>query len=103
MPPAPRRFRVVVDGRNFPTSRPTSLRREPPRDRLLVPKIRLTDRETEVTAWIAHGKTYLEIATLLSISERTVRAHLENVCQKLNATNKTHAVALALMNNLIQF
>jgi LuxR family transcriptional regulator, quorum-sensing system regulator BjaR1 len=67
------------------------------------PKIQLTPREVEATTWLARGKTYSEIALLLSISERTAKAHVESACHKLNAVNKTHAVALALVNGLIKF
>ena len=100
---APRRFQIALGDLSFPTPHPSNLKREISQNRSVASHNRLTDRETEVTAWIARGKTYPEIAKLLTISERTVRAHLENVCQKLNATNKTHAVALALMNSLIKF
>ena len=63
--------------------------------------IRLFPREAEVLKWIACGKTYDEIAQFLVLSRETVRSHLKSVCKKLNATNKTHAVAIALVFRLI--
>jgi DNA-binding CsgD family transcriptional regulator len=63
--------------------------------------IRLSPREAEVLKWIACGKTYEEIAQFLVLSSETVRTHLKGVCRKFNATNKTHAVAIALVFGLI--
>jgi LuxR family transcriptional activator of conjugal transfer of Ti plasmids len=71
--------------------------------RRTAPTVKLTPRETEVVTWTAQGKTYSEIATILGISEDTAKAHIENVRLKLRATNKTHAIALALKKHLIQF
>jgi DNA-binding CsgD family transcriptional regulator len=62
----------------------------------------LTPREIEVMTWSARGKTYGEIATLLSIAEDTAKSHIESVRNKLNASNKTHAIAIALSNGYIK-
>ncbi len=63
--------------------------------------MKLTAREIEVMTWTARGKTRWEISEILSISEETVKAHTENACRKLNASNKTHATAVALVSGLI--
>lgn len=63
--------------------------------------ISLSDREREVLQRAGSGKTNDEIATLLAISERTVRVYLDTARHKLNATNRTHAVARALGLGLI--
>ena len=47
------------------------------------------------------GKTNWEISVILNISERTVKFHVQNIERKLNAVNKTHAVAIALDQNLL--
>lgn len=52
----------------------------------------LTARETAVMHWLACGKTDAEIATLLSISPRTVQKHLEHVYVKLGVETRTAAV-----------
>lgn len=57
----------------------------------------LTKREKEVMEWTAHGKTRGEIALILSISEDTVKYYIKNVCAKLDAVNKTHATAKAIL------
>jgi DNA-binding CsgD family transcriptional regulator len=81
----------------------TSRRLELVHECLTLTHVRLTARESEVTTWIARGKTYAQIARLLSITEDTAKFHIENVRKKLNAANKTHAIALAVVNKLIQF
>jgi LuxR family transcriptional regulator, quorum-sensing system regulator SinR len=59
--------------------------------------IRLTPREREVLKWTAAGKSYWEIATILGISERTVRHFMTNAREKLGAVTNSQAVARALI------
>jgi len=61
----------------------------------------LTSREREVLLWIKEGKTNWEISKILMISERTVRFHVENLLNKLQASTRGHAVAVALQQGLI--
>lgn len=56
----------------------------------------LSPREVEVLRWMADGKTSEEIALLLRISVHTVNFHVKNVKAKLQAANKTAAVASAI-------
>ncbi|RVJ03755.1 LuxR family transcriptional regulator [Sinorhizobium meliloti] len=63
--------------------------------------LRLTGRETEVLTWSAAGKSYWEIATILGISERTVRFFMTNARRKLNVVSNTQAVAHAVRHALI--
>lgn len=62
---------------------------------------KLTTREIEVLQWTADGKTTLEIADLLNLSECTVRFHVRNVITKLNVANKTAAAVFAAMNGML--
>lgn len=64
-------------------------------------KCHLTDREREVLRWSAAGKTAEEISKILGITERTVTFHVTSSLCKLNVTNKTQAVAKALLLKLI--
>jgi DNA-binding NarL/FixJ family response regulator len=48
----------------------------------------LTNREQEVLAWTAQGMTNKEIAAQLSISEKTVKTHLQNIFRKLNVRRR---------------
>ncbi|MFQ5466437.1 MAG: LuxR C-terminal-related transcriptional regulator [Thermodesulfobacteriota bacterium] len=54
----------------------------------------LSVREKEIMHWVKDGKTNWEISTILNISERTVKFHVQNIERKLDAVNKAHAVAV---------
>ncbi len=48
-------------------------------------EVSLTDRERDVLAWAAHGKTVPETAIILSVSEDTVVTHMRNAMRKLGS------------------
>ncbi len=51
----------------------------------------LTAREAEVLLWVAQGKSNGDIATILGMSEKTVKQHLGSVFQKLGVENRNAA------------
>lgn len=53
----------------------------------------LSARECEVLGWVTRGKSNSDIATVLYLSEATVRKHLQNAYRKLGVTSRTAAVA----------
>lgn len=55
----------------------------------------LTSRETEILKWSGMGKTAEEIASIISISPRTVGFHISSALKKLGVTNKIAAVLCA--------
>ncbi|MFZ4655581.1 MAG: response regulator [Caldilineaceae bacterium] len=55
----------------------------------------LTDREQEVLQAVAQGERSKEIAHHLQISERTVKAHLASIYNKLGVDSRAAAIALA--------
>jgi two-component system NarL family response regulator len=59
----------------------------------------LTQREQEILALIAQGKTNSEIATILNIATGTVRVHVHAILQKLDVRDRTQAAILALQTN----
>jgi len=61
----------------------------------------LTTRELECLRWTAQGKTDSEIGTILSISARTARFHIENSKRKLGVSTRIQAVAEALKSRAI--
>lgn len=63
----------------------------------------LSDRERDVLAWAGRGKTVLETAEILGLSEETIKSHLRNSMRKLGAANKTHAAVRALYLGLIDY
>ena len=62
---------------------------------------KLTPREQEVLILIAQGLRNREIAEQLVIAERTVKIHVGNILGKLNAANRTEAVAIAIKLDLL--
>jgi DNA-binding CsgD family transcriptional regulator len=72
-----------------------------PRTTQLHPRPAITDREREVLAWAAQGKSSWEIGQILLISEKAANKYAQTVFQKLGAVNKTHAVAIALREGFI--
>ena len=58
-------------------------------------QVTLTEREKEVLRWTAEGKTAYEISQILSVAERTVNFHINNVITKLGTSNKTQAAVKA--------
>lgn len=63
---------------------------------ILRARFNLTQREMEVLSWIAQGKSNRDIASILSLSPRTIDKHLEVIFAKLNVENRTAAAALIL-------
>ena len=57
----------------------------------------LTNREREVLQWSADGKSAQNISDILNLSKSAVDFHLKNSILKLNAPNKTAAVARAAL------
>ncbi|MBP6750050.1 MAG: autoinducer binding domain-containing protein [Xanthomonadaceae bacterium] len=55
----------------------------------------LSGRETRMLELLAEGLSDAEIADNLAISQATVRFHLQNLFQKLQARNRCHVIALA--------
>ena len=56
----------------------------------------LTARETEILRLIAAGKANKEIATALTIGEKTVKTHVSNVLAKLGVQSRTQAAIFAI-------
>ena len=61
---------------------------------------RLTLRETEVLRLIARGHSNKEIAAALAISEKTVKAHVSNILQKLHLADRTQAALYAVREKI---
>jgi len=61
----------------------------------------LTGRELEVLKGVASGERNKEIAFRLGITERTVKAHLTNVYNKLGVDSRAAAIAEAMRRNLL--
>jgi len=62
----------------------------------------ITARELDVLRGIAKGNSNKIIASSLNISEHTVKNHLKNILSKLDASDRTHAVMIALKRGFLE-
>ena len=62
----------------------------------------LTQREIDVLRYVAEGNRNREIAKHLYISEETVKVHIKHILEKLGASDRTQATAIALRRGIIQ-
>lgn len=63
--------------------------------------LKLSEREMEVLAAVARGERSKEIALNLGISERTVKAHLASIYNKLGVDSRAAAIAIAAQRGLL--
>jgi DNA-binding NarL/FixJ family response regulator len=63
---------------------------------------RLTAREIDVLQHLAGGNRNRDIAEHLAISEETVKVHVKHIMEKLGASDRTAAVAIAVRRGIIQ-
>ena len=61
----------------------------------------LTTREREILQLLADGMSNADVATKLFISQETVKSHVRHILAKLEADTRTHAVAIALRESII--
>ncbi|WP_141502419.1 response regulator [Paenibacillus luteus] len=64
--------------------------------------LQLTDKEVHILRAVAKGFRSKEIAGDIGISERTVKAHLTNIYNKLGVDSRSQAVALAIEKGILQ-
>lgn len=65
------------------------------------PQVALTPREIEVLRYVARGLANKEIAHQLGTASGTVKMHVQNILAKLNASDRTHAVTIALERGIL--
>ncbi|MEX2107760.1 MAG: response regulator transcription factor [Solirubrobacterales bacterium] len=63
---------------------------------------KLTKRQREILQLMANGGSTTAAARELGLSEETVKTHTKNAFARLEARNRTHAVAIALRESLIE-
>ena len=105
-----RRVDLVVHSLHATYERAMSVERDvgvtPPRTPLpsLAPQprsTRVTPREAQILSWVREGKNNQEIGIELGISALTVKNHIQKILRKLGASNRAHAVALAMQGRLL--
>jgi DNA-binding NarL/FixJ family response regulator len=65
------------------------------------PGIALTRREIEVLEWVARGLGNRDIAERLGTASGTIKVHVQNILEKLGASDRTQAVTIALQRGII--
>ena len=88
---APSVTRRVIE--HFATSAPARPTAHPALDEL-------TEREREIVAWVASGRSNQEIAEVLVVSPDTVRTHVSRAMVKLRARDRAQLVVFALQSGL---
>lgn len=63
---------------------------------------KLTRRQREILQLLANGESTTVAARELGLSEETIKTHTKNALGRLGARNRTHAVAIALRESLIE-
>jgi DNA-binding NarL/FixJ family response regulator len=65
------------------------------------PQVALTPREVEVLGHVAKGLANKEIAENLGTASGTVKMHIQNILEKLGASDRTHAVTIAIQRGIL--
>lgn len=73
----------------------------PPDGRATAKRDGLSDRECDVLALVAKGMSNAEVAESLTVSEHTVKSHVQNLLSKLGLRNRIHAVIYAFETGLV--
>ena len=89
-------IRAIVAGREVIPSKLRHLVRE------RSSAIKLSDRHLEILAAVSKGFSNADIARQFGLSEITVKKHLSAIFEKLGATNRAEAVAIALRKQLVK-
>ena len=99
-----RAIRAVKQGAGFLQAEVTKplLRRLALDAKLEAERSNLTLREIQILEFLSEGKSNKEIGNFLSISDETVKTHLKRLYEKLGASDRAQAVAIALRQNLIE-
>lgn len=98
-----RAIRFVYEGERFiqpsliPQLNSKLIARDMDREKIAL----LTKRETEILKLVAFGHFNKEIASMLSITERTVRNHLTSVFQKIDCVDRTQAAIFCIRNGVV--
>lgn len=91
-----RAIRTVAAGKRLVPSEVAERLPEP------FPRAALTPREVEVLTLVARGLANKEISEQLGTAAGTVKMHIQNILAKLGASDRTHAVTIALQRGIIR-
>lgn len=64
--------------------------------------VTLSEREIEILRLVAEGHSNQDVSRKVSLSENTVKYHIKNILQKLNAHNRIEAVTIAIRKGWLE-
>jgi len=85
---------------NRESAAPIRILTKRPQRRTTAPAL-LTAREIEILLHLHEGETDRLIAQKLGLCEKTVQHHVQTVCRKLSAANRSQAIIFALRQKII--
>ncbi|MFC1954919.1 response regulator transcription factor, partial [Chloroflexota bacterium] len=77
------------------------IQEKPSREAVAAMMSQLTSREIQIINYVSKGYANKRIALELSISESTVKGFISNILAKLDASDRTQAVVIAIRHGLI--
>jgi len=96
-------YRSAVSGQALAQAMRDGTDYAPPEDGQTSPLLEpITERELEVLQHMAYGRQNAEIASLLSVSESTVKTHVHRILQKFGVEDRTQAVVIALRRRIVR-
>ena len=88
-------IQAVAEGKRYISSEIRELLAQDP------PAPKLSDRQLEILGLVVKGFTTADISRMIGIREGSIKEHVNIICDKLGAANRTEACAIALKKNLI--
>lgn len=88
---------LVEFSQGGPSSKPSKGKKEPPRQ-----AYNLSAREIDVLRRVAKGKTNKEIASELTLSEKTIKNHVRNIFHKMRVFDRTEAAIKGIQEGIIE-
>jgi len=94
-------YRSTSSGTALAQALENGVRNKSPQDQTTPPLEPLTEREQEVLQQMAFGRRNSEIASLLSVSDGTVKTHVHRILQKFGVEDRTQAVVIAIHQHIV--
>ena len=62
----------------------------------------LSEREMDVLGHLRHGGSNKQIGAAMGLTEETIKTHMKSILSKLGATDRTHAIVIAIRRGMVQ-
>ncbi len=95
-------YRSTLSGKAIARALESGMEDISPQNQYSAPLEPLTEREQEVLQQMALGHRNSEIASLLSVTEGTVKTHVHRILQKFGVDDRTQAVVIAIRQHIVR-